>query len=364
MYLFHYKAYMKKVFPIFLFAIILIFIFSCSSEAKRSRKPVTTISLNPNQTNYYFNESLSIRIQTDLKNGSIDNIKLYYGDSLLITENKLDFIYELDHLNKLGNNSISVVATKTDGIFSKKIINFPVYSDIVPKNYTYNIVNEFPHSNNFFTEGLLIFNNFLFEGTGEYGTSAIYKTDLSTGQITQLKELENKYFGEGITILDNKIYQLTYHSKIGFVYSTNDFSIIDTFDIPTNEGWGLTNDGTYLIMSNGTNKITWLEPGSFEIVKDLSVADNKQSINYINELEYINNTIFANVWQTDFIIEIDPNTGKVLSIVNLSGILNPDDYNHRIDVLNGIAYKQDSETILVTGKFWPKLFEISLVPLD
>ena len=206
---------MRKTFPVLFFITLLIILFSCSTEAKRSRKPVCTISITPNQKNYIYGESISIKINTKLKNGEIENIKLFYNDVLLSTKKELDFVYTIDNIDKLGNNSISVVATKTDGIYNKKIKNITVFSNITPSNYTYKISKEYPHSLNYFTEGFLIYDNYLYEGTGDHGTSAIYKTELSSGKVLQTKNLDSKYFGEGVTILNNKIYQLTYKSKMG-----------------------------------------------------------------------------------------------------------------------------------------------------
>ncbi len=175
--------------------------------------------------------------------------------------------------------------------------------------------------------------------------------------------MADKYFGEGITILNNKIYQLTYHAKKGFIYNLNDFSVIDSFNYAMNEGWGLTNDGKYLIMSNGSHILTWLDPNDFSIVKTLQVANNKDIISSLNELEYINGTIYANIWTTEVIVQIDPETGKVLSEINLSGILNMyKKANERVDYMNGIAYDKKNDRLFVTGKWWPRLFEIKLVP--
>jgi glutamine cyclotransferase len=176
-------------------------------------------------------------------------------------------------------------------------------------------------------------------------------------------KLADKYFGEGITILNDKIYQLTYKHQKGFVYRLSDFALIDTFAFRSTEGWGLTNDGTNLIMSDGTHLLTWINPVDYTVVKTVQVANNRGLVNNLNELEYINGTIYANVYTTDIIVQIDPETGKVISEINLAGILNMyKNAGDKIDYLNGIAFNQKTGNLFVTGKYWPKMFEIKLVP--
>jgi len=224
--------------------------------------------------------------------------------------------------------------------------------------------NTYPHLKTSFTEGLEFYNNFLYEGTGEVGKSNLYKTDLKTGKPVQVKKLNEKYFGEGITILNDKIYQLTYHAQKAFVYALSDFALIDSFQYQSKEGWGLTNDGTNLIMSNGTNVISWLNPDDFSTVKTIQVANNKVIMYGINELEYIKGTIYANVYTTELIVQIDPENGKVISEINLAGIVNMyKNSSDKIDVLNGIAFDEKTDKIFVTGKWWPKVFEVEFIPL-
>ena len=354
----------KIIFPLVLFIFTVITFLSCSNTPKRSRRPVSTIAIMPKE-NIFFGDNVEVKIKTKLANGEIDKIDLFLNKQLLTTSKELDFTYTIENISNLGNCTLMVEATKTDGLKSKKNKTFTVLSDITPKQYTYKVVNEYPHSRDFFTEGLVVHNGYLYEGTGDHGTSGIYKTEISTGKILQSVEMEEQYFGEGISILNGKIYQLTYKSQIGFVYDVNDFSILDTFAFESIQGWGLTNDGTYLIMGDRTNFLTYIDPNDFSVVKKVGVADNTQSMNAINELEYINGKIWANVWTTDYIVIIDPGTGRVESVVNLTGILKEADKTPAkpVDVLNGIAYDQATGKIYVTGKFYPKLYEIELVEL-
>ncbi len=206
------------------------------------------------------------------------------------------------------------------------------------------------------------YKGYLYEGTGETGHSKLLKIDIKTGKPLQTFDMDDKYFGEGITILNNKIYQITYHAQKGFVYDLESFAVIDSFTYKSEQGWGLTNDGTHLIMSDGTNVLTWLNPEDFSIVKTIQVANDRGTMNVLNELEYIDGIIYANIYTTDFIVKIDASTGKVLEEINLKGLIDmyhkPED---RIDVLNGIAYDKENDKMYVTGKLYPRLFEVKFI---
>jgi glutaminyl-peptide cyclotransferase len=351
-----------SIFPFVLIFSLFITFFSCSNKPKRSRKPVSTITILPQAKNYIYGNNVSVRVQTKLRNGEIDNIKLFYQGELLSESSELDFTVSNVKLNELGINILNVTATKTDDVSNSRSTTFNVVSDVTPKKYTYTTKNDYPHNRKFYTQGLEFFNGFIYEGTGEHGSSGLFKVNLNTGNTVLQHLLDEKYFGEGITILNDKIYQLTYRAQKGFVYNLSDFAVIDSFTYKSKEGWGLTNDGKHLIMSNGTHELTWLDPSDFSEVRKVQVANNQGIINYLNELEYIDKTIFANVYTTNLIVQIEPETGKVLSEINLDGILNmytnPTD---TIDYLNGIAYDADGERLFVTGKWWPRLFEIELV---
>ncbi|MDB4584939.1 glutaminyl-peptide cyclotransferase, partial [Draconibacterium sp.] len=237
-------------------------------------------------------------------------------------------------------------------------------SDITPKKLTYKVVNSYPHSKKYFTQGLEFHNGFLYEGTGEKGTSGLYKINPTTGKTLQSYEMDEQYFGEGITILNDKIYQLTYQAQKGFVYNLQDFAVIDSFQFKSKQGWGLINDGKHLIMSDGTQVLTWLDPDDFSIVKTIQVANDRGIVNNLNEMELINGSLYTNIYQTETIVEIEAETGRILSEINLKGII--DMYHNqedRIDFMNGIAYDKENNRIFVTGKLWPKLFEVEFIPL-
>jgi glutamine cyclotransferase len=227
--------------------------------------------------------------------------------------------------------------------------------------YGFDIVNRYPHDSSAFTQGLVFADGFLFEGTGLRGRSGLRKVDLSTGTILQYKSLPARFFGEGVTVYQNKVIQLTWRAKVGFVYDKDTFQLIETFHYLT-EGWGITHDGEYLIMSDGTSTLHFLNPRSYKKMGLIEVHDRNGPVSNLNELEYVQGLIFANVWQTDKIAQISPATGEVVGWIDLRGLLRPEDRIQRVDVLNGIAYDQVNDRLFVTGKLWPGLFEIKLIP--
>lgn len=232
-------------------------------------------------------------------------------------------------------------------------------SKIIPV-YTYKVINPYPHDRSAFTEGLVFEDGVLYEGTGLHGYSTLRRVKLETGEILQIRELPPQFFGEGVTIYGNKIIQLTWQSHIGFVYDKYSFKLLQEFNYP-GEGWGITHDGKHLIMSDGTETLYFLGPETFEEIGQIEVSANDIPITRINELEYIQGEIYANIWQTERIARIDPLTGQVTGWIDLKGILNPEDRSKTVDVLNGIAYDAKNDRLFVTGKFWPKLFEIELI---
>ena len=354
----------KSFYPYVLIFCLLSTFFSCSNKSVQSRKPVSAITILPSKNNYVFGEKVTVNVSTKVNNGKIQNVKVYYENQLIKESSELDFSTEVT-INALGENHLRVVATKTDGVENTRTIPFPVVSDIVPKKYTYRVVNTFPHLRTSYTQGLEYHNGFLYEGTGLYGESKLMKINLSTGNAIQTHHLEDIYFGEGITILNNKIYQITYREQKGFVYNFADFAPVDSFSYASKEGWGLTNDGTNLIMSDGTNALIWLDPNDFSVIKTVKVANHIGEVHNINELEYIDGKILANIYTTELIVEIDVETGKVLSEINLSGILNMyRNPSEPVDYMNGIAYDKANDRLFITGKWWPRLFEIKLVELE
>lgn len=239
------------------------------------------------------------------------------------------------------------------------VSNNPVYT--VPIQYTYHIVNVYPHDEAAFTQGLVFDDGNLYEGTGLRGQSTLRRVDLETGNVAQLHELDDQLFGEGITIFDDKIVQITWTSKKGFVYDKDTFELLQTFNYST-QGWGITYDGSRLIMSDGTSNLTFLDQETFQVIGQVEVFD-EGSVTRLNELEYINGEVYANVWKDTKIAVINPETGHVTAWIDLTGICELE--NQRGDnVLNGIAYDQETDRLFVTGKLWSNLYEIELVPKE
>ncbi|MGV3590328.1 MAG: glutaminyl-peptide cyclotransferase [Gammaproteobacteria bacterium] len=222
---------------------------------------------------------------------------------------------------------------------------------------TVEVVQTYPHDPDAFTQGLVIFDGELYEGTGRNGQSSLRRVALDTGEVLQRRNLGSMYFGEGITIMNGRVYQLTWQSQLGFVYDRASFDLQKTFFLP-GEGWGITHDGTHLIVSDGTAQLRFLDPETQKEVKRITVTEDGLPLNRLNELEFIDGEVWANVWYTDYIVRIDPQTGRINSKVDLGG-LHPT--RGADDVLNGIAWDAEAQRLFVTGKLWSALYEVKIV---
>ncbi|HYF62654.1 MAG TPA: glutaminyl-peptide cyclotransferase [Herpetosiphonaceae bacterium] len=229
-----------------------------------------------------------------------------------------------------------------------------------PPVLSYKVINTYPHDPTAFTQGLEIDDGVLYEGTGLEGQSTLRTVDLETGAVLKLHKLPDTVFGEGITVYGDTIVQLTWQSGIGYVYDRASFALRREWQYPT-EGWGLTNDGQRLIMSDGTAQLSFRDLETMEEIGRVEVRADGQPVPMLNELEFIDGKVYANIWQTDRIAQIDPASGQVVAWIDLSGLLSEEDRRQPVDVLNGIAYDASADRLFVTGKLWPKLFEIELV---
>src|SRR5258706_3318309 len=225
--------------------------------------------------------------------------------------------------------------------------------------YTYTIVNSWPHDPSSFTEGLIYKNDTLYESAGRNGSSSLRIVDLTTGAVKTQVDLADQYFAEGIDLLNGKIFQLTWQSQQGFTYDPNSLTQLGEFSYK-GEGWGLTDDSHSLIMSNGSNTITFLDPQTFEVERTINVYVDKKPLDGINDLEYVKGKIYANIWHTDKIVQIDPRSGAILGWIDLTGLFPVEQRSEKEAVLNGIAYDEKNHRLFVTGKMWPRLFEIRL----
>ncbi len=225
--------------------------------------------------------------------------------------------------------------------------------------YSYNVIQSYPHNTSAFTQGLLVESNgVLLESTGMYGASSLRRVRLSDGVILQQYNLSSDYFGEGIAVVGDKIVHLTWQNNIGFVYDKETFELLGNFSVNT-EGWGLTYDGSRLIMSDGSDKLYFLDPNTYQTVASINVHDNKGGVANLNELEYINGTVYANIWHSSKIAIINPSTGQVQAYIDLAGIYQAPSSEA---VLNGIAYNSQTNQLYVTGKYWASLYEIKAQP--
>jgi len=226
---------------------------------------------------------------------------------------------------------------------------------------SYRVVNTFPHDRNAFTQGLIFLDGHLYESTGEQGQSSLRMVDLGSGRVLQNAPLEQKYFAEGLTSWGSTLVQLTWLTHVGFVYDRFSFRLLHTFKYDY-EGWGLTHDGKNLIESDGSTTLRFLNPATFKVVRRIEVTDRGAAVQDLNELEYIHGEIYANVWHTDRIARISPVSGHVLGWIDLTGLLPADQHPGPEGVLNGIAYDAEHDRLFVTGKLWPLLFEIKIIP--
>ncbi|QRO02491.1 glutaminyl-peptide cyclotransferase [Archangium violaceum] len=225
----------------------------------------------------------------------------------------------------------------------------------------FQVVHSWPHDPEAFTQGLVYREGRLYESTGIHGESEVREVELETGRVLRGHALAWEHFGEGLALLGGRLYQLTWQSHVGFIYDAETFQEVGRFSYST-DGWGLTDDGSSLILSDGTSTLRFLDPATFQVRRTVTVTDGSAEVWQLNELEYVNGEVYANVWKRDVIARIDPATGHVTGWIDLTGLLRPEDQSGNEDVLNGIAYDAANDRLLVTGKRWPKLFQIRVVP--
>lgn len=262
---------------------------------------------------------------------------------------------------KIGSRTL-VLRTKMKGkAWEQSSQSFFIRSDIKPEMFGYKVVQAYPHVATSFTQGLEWFGNKLYEGTGLNGKSAVMEIDPKTGTTLQRTALDQSLFGEGITLMNNQLYQITWQNKQGFVYDLPTLKRVKTFSYPT-DGWGLTHWQNQLVMTDGGNRLYFLDPISFKSNGFVEVWDNKKAIDQLNELETVGDAIYANRYTTDTIVKIEPKSGKVLAYIDLRGILPDADKTGDEDVLNGIAYNPEEKLFYLTGKNWPKMFAVRFEP--
>jgi glutamine cyclotransferase len=339
---------------IFLYIISSIFFLSCVGPKDPAK--LFDIQLEGQKKQFQKNDIVGVSIKN--KNDLTINKVEYFIDGELIphTDGKLNF-----NVERLGNKvliaKIDFEDTSVD--ITKKI---KILAEKSPEIYTYKILNTFPHDKTSFTQGLEFKNDTLYEGTGHRGESVLRKLDFKTGKVLQQVNLDDSVFGEGLTVLNDKVFQLTWQSGIGYVYNKSDLSKIETFSYgKSKEGWGLCNDGEKLFKSDGTEKIWILNPENLAEADFIETVTNKSIFNKANELEYVDGKIYANVWQKESMMIIDAKSGAIEGVINFGGLKSKVEQHSKLDVLNGVAYHPRRKTFFVTGKNWDKLFEVNII---
>jgi Glutamine cyclotransferase len=315
---------------------------------------------------FAYGEEIEILVQPKKKAGDIDSLQLWADGELVQTISSKPWNLKWKPVkDKMGKHNLKLMAYHENGTVGLVTTYINLKSNQPPAEYDYKIVNSFPHDRRAYTQGLFFHDGFLYEGTGQHGESSLRKVRLENGEAISIKNLEQEYFGEGITYSKNRIIQLTWHSRKVFVMDPETFEQIDFFEPQTtnNEGWGITAMNNELVVSDGSNILTILDDTSYGKKRTIEVYDNLGEVKNLNELEYINGKIYANVWLTDRIVIINPKTGRVEGSIHLGSILKQSDRIHldkNDDVLNGIAWDEATQRMFVTGKRWPKLFEIKI----
>lgn len=310
-------------------------------------------------------EDIPVRLEYP-DTASVDSVQIYLGGTPIFTLTSPGAYPEEGPMEAriptgsqlCGRTGLRLKVYFSGGATENHSSQITFLSDLTPEEIGYTIIKEYPHDIKAYTQGLQYANGWLYEGTGNYGTSSLRKVDLESGKVEKIRNMDPSLFGEGITVMGDRIYQLTYKSQVGFVFDRESFEEIQKVYYQNKEGWGLSHNEKELIMSDGTHVIYFLDPELFTINRQIEVYNHLGPVDSLNELEYIDGKIYANRYYSDEIVIIDPENGKVIGRINLKGILKTGDRKSNTDVLNGIAWDEEGQRLFVTGKYWPKLFEI------
>jgi len=345
---------MKKTGIVFL-VLVLQFMIGCEDTPKKG-SDLFAIEIFPAKKSYKPSDEIQFKIK-NLQGVSIEQVTYALDDGDKNPSNSLSLTNE-----KLGNKTLTAFITTSDNEYSVST-NFVITAAKAPIIYTYKILETYPHDIGAYTQGLEFKNDTLFESTGQRGKSSLRKTDLKSGKLYQKVDLENQYFGEGLTYFKDKIYQLTWQSKTGFMYDPVTLERKGTFVYgKSKEGWGLCNDGDKIYKSDGTEKIWTLNPETLSEDSYVEIFTHTSKIDNVNELEWVDGLIYANIYQKDAIAMVNPASGAVEGVIVLKGLQEEVTQHDTLDVLNGIAYKGEPNILYVTGKNWDKLFKIEIVP--
>ncbi|WP_299261715.1 glutaminyl-peptide cyclotransferase [uncultured Aquimarina sp.] len=343
---------------LFVIITLCVLIFSCGSNVD-AKKKYFSIKTDNNEIKFKLGETIKASIVNN-KKIKIDSVVFFLDD--IRTNATSSFTYEekIDN-ERLGKHLLKAIVYyegKEEDIYKK----LKFFNNTPPKLYKYKVIAEYPHDQSAFTQGLEFVGDTLYESTGKNGLSSLRKVAHKTGEVIAKKDIDKKYFAEGITIVKDKIIQLTWQSKEGFIYNQNTLEKTGNFAYnKSKEGWGLCNDGKQIYKSDGTEKIWILDPETLAEKSYIEVTTHKKIKSKFNELEWIDGKIYANTWQKDGIAVINPKNGALEAVIDLSGLREKVTQHSDLDVLNGIAYKKDTKQLFVTGKNWDKLFEIEII---
>lgn len=346
-----------KFYKLLIVTSLLIFAGSCGNKKELDSR-LFSIEIKDSKHTFTPSETLQFTIKNK-KEVVVDSVSYFFnGVQKEVSENILAVSFPLSE-EKMGKHTIAATLFSEDKTY-KIAEEITVVAAQPPTLYTYKILEVYPHQNNAFTQGLEFYNDTLYESTGQYTQSSLRKTNYKTGEVLDKKILDDQYFAEGLTVLNNKIYQLTWKENTGFIYDLN-LQKTGTFVYNNSkEGWGLCNDGTKIYKSDGTEKIWTLNPATLAEESYIQVYTNSKKIDTINELEWVEGKIYANIWQKDAIAIVDPANGAVEGVINLKGLKEKVTQGDQVDVLNGIAYKGEKNILYITGKNWDKLFKIEI----
>ena len=357
--------------PHIVLAVSVVLLLSCcrkNAPQNASRisgeKPAITTLISPKEgTIIRCGDSVKIELSQPSQEIRVDSVLVREGKNpgFLVKQNPRRFYWH-SGTGKVGQLTLKIMVFYNDSLQESHAASLVVLSDVVPANYTYKVISRFPHDPDAYTQGLVYENGFLYESTGLEGKSSLRIVNISNGKPEKSVPLDKQFFGEGIALFKDQIYQITYRSQVGFVYDKKTLEQIRSFDYQIKEGWGLTTDGNDLVMSDGSSQLYFIEPEYFTQVDRVEVFDNKGMIPSLNELEYIRGKILANVYGESYIVIIDPRSGKALGKLDLHQLIPKGSEGDMSKVLNGIAYNPETGHLYITGKDWPVLYEIMLIP--
>lgn len=331
------------------------------SSQKRTRQAQISITSPQNNQKQALGTTITLAVKLKKSDLIVDSLRWLIDGKWLTTTNVNQQITWQANETTTGTHRIEAVAYYPDGQRDMVSANVILLAAKVPEQYAYKVLRTYPHEISAYTQGLLFDEGCLYESTGLKGESTLRKVNITTGKPIQILDMPVNIFAEGLALVDNKLIQLTYQDQVAFVYNKTDFQMLNKINYPMKEGWGLTYDGTHLLMTDGTATVYFLDKEYLAEIRRIEVCDHKGPVYLLNELEYVNGELWANIYRSEDIARINPKTGEVIGYINMKGLLNAADYHSEIDVLNGIAYDSVTGKIYVTGKKWPKLFEIQVV---